>query len=102
MNDVISSILEAEKKADENILKAQEKAKIEIKNADSESERITSVAISTFKLKRKKALKKAEEDAEKKYNDIILEGDSKTTKIVEEAKPKVGEAIDAIVKEILG
>lgn len=98
MNDVISSILEAEKKADEMIQKAQADAKALKISSDKKSEEIKETAINDFKSLRAVELDKAEKEALEKYQEIIKLGEKKADKLVENAKVNLLKVADKIVE----
>ena len=98
MNDVISSILEAEKKADEMIQKAQADAKALKISSDKKSEEIKETAINDFKSLRAVELDKAEKEALEKYQQIIKLGEKKADELVENAKVNLLKVADKIVE----
>lgn len=98
MNDVISSILEAEKKADEMIQKAQADAKALKISSDKKSEEIKETAINDFKSLRAVELDKAEKEALEKYQEIIKLGEKKADELVENAKVNLLKVADKIVE----
>ena len=102
MNEIIGSILEAEKKADEMIKLAEEKARTGILEAGNKAEEIKKHAISVFKMHSKAIVKKAEEEAEKLFNDKIQAGKERAEKLVREASGEFDAAAEIIVREILG
>ena len=101
MNEIIGSILEAEKQADEMIKLAEEKARKEVLDAGNRAEEIKKHAISVFKMHSKAALKKAEEEAEKLFNEKIDSGKEQAEKMVQKASDNFDAAAEIIVKEIL-
>jgi len=101
MNEIISSILEAEKKADSLVSEAQTNAKKSVLFADADGEKIKENAIDSFKIARKEALIKAEKDGEELYNKIALSGKEQAEKITALAKGNLEKTADLIVKEII-
>jgi len=102
MIDVISSILEAEKKADEILKTANAESKAKILSADEQAEKIKADAIADFKTERKETLKKADAEAEKQYADRIEKGKAEAKAICDKALLKTDKTADSIVKEIIG
>ncbi len=101
MNEVISSILEAEKKAEETIIKAQTEARALKISSDKSAEEIKEKAIEDFKLLRLKELEKAEDVACVEYDKIIKAGEEKANALVEEAKVNLVKVADKIVEGII-
>ena len=101
MNHIISSILEAEAKADEIVSLSTEKAKAIILQGDFDAEVIKNEAITSLKNKRKEILSLAEQDAESKYQVIINNGENDIKSKMGNAKLNVDKASDYILGEIL-
>lgn len=101
MTDIISSILEAEKKADEIIKSASEKSKKVRAEGDAQAEKIMNTAIYVFKVSRAKKIQDAEKDADKRYAEIINKENCKTEFFIESAE-KAAEAVsENLVKKVL-
>ena len=101
MNHIISSILEAEAKADEIISKSTEKAKAIILQGENDAENIKSEAITSLKDKRNEIISFAEEDAENRYQAIVSKGEIDTKKKIEKAKTNIEKASEYVLSEIL-
>ena len=101
MDEVISSILEAEKKADSLVVEAQDNAKKAVLAADTEGERIKANAVESFKIHRKAALADAEKRGETEYAKIIARGEKRAKEVEAAARDNIETAADAVVKEIL-
>ena len=102
MNEIIGSILEAEKNADEMVKLAEEKAKSGILEAENKAEEIKKRAISVFKIHSKAVLKKAEEEAETLFNEKIASGKEQAENLGRKASASFDSAAEIIIKEILG
>lgn len=101
MDNVISSILEAEKKADEIIASAAEKAKNIILEGESAAEKIRETAVWSFKAQKKGALLSAEKKASEEYNRIIETGKNKAQDVYTAAVKKSAKAADELIKDFL-
>ena len=101
MEEIISSILEAEKHADEIVKSASEQSKNIIINADSSAEKIKADAIVKFKAERKAALLSAEEKAQKEYDAKIAEGEKDAALLVAATEKKIDNIAEKILKEII-
>ncbi len=101
MNEIISSILEAEKKADSLVSEAQANAKKSVLFADAEGEKIKENAIDSFKTARKEALLKAEKDGDELYGKIASDGEKQAEEITALAKNNLEKTADLIIKEII-
>lgn len=102
MNEVIASILDAEKKADEIVKQSVEKSKKIRQSADEEGEKIKNGAVAVFKLHRASALKNSEKQAAAEYDKIMESGKNDADKIVALSAEKVDSFAEQIVKEITG
>ena len=101
MNEIISSILDAENKAEEIVKKANEDAKKILLESENDAENIKNNAIYVQKVHASSSIKKANEKANEEYDKIILEGQKDAEKIVESAKPKMQEVANKILEKIL-
>lgn len=101
MQEVISSILQAEKKAEEIIEKATLDAKAQRLSGDAEAEKIRNQAIDSFKAHRVSVLQKAEQDAETAYNDAVKKGKDQSAQKVELAKSNLIKAADYLVDKVI-
>ena len=102
MNEIIASILDAEKKAEEIVKNSTEKAKNIKQSADEEGEKIKNGAVAVFKLHRTSALNNAEDSASKKYDEIVADGKKVSDEIVKKAADKIDFYAEQIVKDITG
>ena len=102
MNEVIASILDAEKKAEEIVKLSVEKSKSIRQSADEEGEKIKNGAIAVFKLNRASALKDAEKRANAEYDEIVSNGKKDAEKIKRNSADSTENFADSIVKEITG
>ena len=102
MNEVIASILDAEKKADEIVKLSAEKSKSLRQTADFDGEKIKNGAVAVFKLHRVSAIKEAETKAASEYDKILAEGKSAADKILADSADKTDYFADKIVKNITG
>ena len=101
MEDTISCIIEAEKKAESIVASANQKAKQIILDGEKDVEQIKNTAIYSVKISRSAKLKGATKKAEEKYNKKIEEGNEKAQKLYESAYPKIKEVVCDIVEELL-
>ncbi|MBQ9485815.1 MAG: hypothetical protein IJU83_03150 [Clostridia bacterium] len=101
MNEVIASILEAERKADEIIDQSVIKSDKIRQTADEEGEKIKNSAVAVFKLNRASALKNAEKTASDEYDAIIERGKAQAEEIEKRAADKINSAAEEIVADIL-
>ena len=102
MNEIIASILDAEKKADEIVKGASEKSKTIRETADVSGEKIKNGAVAVFKVHRASMLKEAERAAEKEYDAVFTSGKSQAEEIVKTASAKIDAYAQDVVKEIIG
>ena len=101
MNEVISSIIETEKKADEMINQAQADARALKLSSDKTAEEIKFQAVQDFKALRATELEKADKMAEEKYNEIIKLGEERANTLICEAKENLIKVADKIVEGII-
>ena len=102
MNEVIASILDAEKKADEIVKSSVEKSKAVKQSADFDGEKIKNGTVAVFKLHRASAIKEAEKQASLEYDKILSEGKASAEKILSDSADKTDYFADKIVKNITG
>ena len=100
MNEIISSILEAEKKAEEIVKMSAEKAKAIKQSADEEGEKIKNGAIAVFKLHRTAEIKSAEKRAASEYDAIIESGKGEIERIMKRSADKIEKFAEETVKDI--
>ena len=101
MNEIISSILEAEKKADEIITSAGLQAKSLVIEAEKKADKIRNDAVNDFKAFRKESIENADKKADKVYAEEIEGGNKKAAEIGESVKGKIDSVSDDIVKKII-
>ena len=102
MNEIIASILDAEKKAEEIVKNSIDKAKTIRQNADEEGEKIKNGTIAVFKLHRISALRDAEKRAAKEYDDIVESGKDMAKEIADKTAGNIDLYAEGIVKDITG
>ncbi len=100
MNEVIASILDAEKKAEEIVKLSTEKAKTIRISAEEDGEKIKNGAVAVFKLHRAAAIKSAEKRAEEQYAAIIEEGERSAAEIAKQTAAETDYYAEQIVKGI--
>lgn len=101
MNQLISSILETEKMAEEIVKNAQTQAKELIVSAGATAEEIKNKAVNDFKAYRIAEIEKAEKTACEKYDEIIKAGKSKADALIEQAKVNSVKVADKIIEGII-
>ena len=101
MNEVIASILDAEKKAEEIVKQSVEKSKRIRQTADEEGEKIKNGSVAVFKLHRASALKDAEKKAAAEYDKITDAGKVDAENIAESSADKIEAIAKQIVKDII-
>lgn len=101
MNEVISSILQAEEKAEHIVSLSAEKSKKIRSDGEAAAENIKNTAIAHAKLHKASDIAKAEEKADAEFDDIVKAGHAEAEKLFEKAKGKVDAISSEIVNEIL-
>ena len=102
MNEIIASILDAEKRADEIVKLSAEKAKAIKQSAEEEGEKVKNSAVAVFRLHRAAELKAAEERAAAEYDAVISEGKSEAEILLKKSSEKTESYSDEILKGIIG
>ena len=102
MNEIIASILDAEKKAEEIVKNSTEKAKDIRQSADEEGEKIKNGAVAVFKLHRSAELRDAEKRALKEYENIVTKGQASAEQIIKKTANEIDVCAEQIVKDITG
>ena len=102
MNQIISSILEAENKAEKIVLEANEKAKNIILKGESDTEKFVDNAISSVRSEKNKIITDAEILADKNFNEQIEKNQNSINEIINNSRKNIEKASDKIVSEILG
>ncbi len=100
MNEIISSILEAESRAETILLQSAENSKKIIADADVRSDEIKERAVSVFKMHRKSEIKKAELRAEKLYGEKLCDGEKAAEELVKEANLNLDAAAQFILSKV--
>lgn len=98
MNEVINSILEAEKKAAEIVAKASEESKTRIIKGEETAEREKETAVSAFLDERKRVLSQAESKAQAAYDEILNAGKASA----EDLKKSCAERVEDAAKTVIG
>ena len=101
MNEIIASILDAEKKAEEIVKNAAEKSKNIRANADIDGEKIKNGAVAVFKVHRASEIKGAERTAETEYDAVFNNGKLQAEELVKTASEKIDAFAEDVVKEII-
>ena len=102
MNEIIASILDAEKKAEEIVKNSTVKSKEIKQSADEEGEKIKNGAVAVFKLHRVSSIKDAEKRALKEYDAIVGNGKTSAEEITNSTADKIDFYAEQIVKDITG
>lgn len=102
MNEVIASILDAEKKAEEIVKSAVEKSKTIRENADLDGEKIKNGAVAVFKVHRASSIKDAERAADAEYTAVFNDGKEKAEEVIKTASEKIDDYAEDVVKGIIG
>ena len=102
MDEIIASILDAEKRAEEIVRQSAEKAKRIKEDADAESEKIKNGAVAVFKLRRTSAIKEAEKKADALYEEVITKGKKDAEAVAVAAAAGADKQAKEILKDILG
>lgn len=96
MNEVIASILDAEKRAEDIVKTASAKARDIKRDADEKGEKIKNSAVAVFKVHRSATVKDAENKADGVYAEIVENG----KRVAEELKSVSSSKTDTIAEEI--
>lgn len=102
MEEIITSILEAERFADDVVKNAASNAKNIMVYAENTADAIREKAIADFKAHRKEVLISAEQEAETLYNKRIAEGKASAEKLVKSVKDKKSAAAEKVLSKIIG
>lgn len=100
MKDVISSVIEAENKADCIIKAAVEKAKALRNQGDGEAESIKQSAIGVEKLLRAKKMREAQNNAEKEFEKIVAAAQSNTESLRVSSLKNQDKAVELIITRV--
>ena len=102
MNEIIASILDAEKKAEEIVKNAAEKSKTIRANADIDGEKIKNGAVAVFKVHRASIIKDADCTEETEYDTVFNNGRAQAKEIIKTASAKADAFLEDVVKGIIG
>ena len=102
MEEVISSILAAEAKADEIVKNAADDAKNIMIYSENTADEIREKAVVDFKEHRKAAIMDAEKQAESLYEKRIAEGEKQAKELVKSVENKKSAAAATILSKIVG
>ena len=102
MEEIITSILEAERRADDIVKNATDNAKNILIYAENNADEIREKAIVDFKAHRKDVLASAEKDAEALYYKKIAEGEGAAKELILSVEGKKTAAAEKILKKIIG
>lgn len=102
IDQVIGSILEAEEKANSIIKEASETATATMLSAEEAAEQMKEETVTSFKLERKNALTKADEEAERRYQERLAVGKQEATVLKESARSRMEKVAENIVGRIVG
>lgn len=100
INEVISSILEAEKKAEQIVKDSAVTSRAILEDAESQSRKIKAAANEEIKNERKDKLAKANKEAEDLYKKEIEKAKLSSSKKKEEASKNVDKAVEFIAGRI--
>ena len=100
MEEIIQSIMDAEKSAEEMIRAAREQAKAILAQADDRSGEIRDQAKAEIKLRREQTLALAERTAEREFAESLAEGEAQGAEIERLAEAKIEAAADLIVGRV--
>ena len=101
MKEVINSILEAEKRADEITKAAVDKSNEILLIADEKAENLKIAAVNEIKETKKEILAAAEKKAGEEYDKIINEGKITARKLKDATVDKIDKSVDVVVRSIL-
>lgn len=102
MEEVITSILAAEQKADEIIKNAADDAKNILIYSENSADEIREKAVADFKVRRKAAIEKAEQNAEKQYLEKVEQGEKQAAELIRSVESKKNAAATSILSKIVG
>ena len=102
MEEIITSILEAERRADDVVKNAVDNAKNILIYAENNADEIREKAVADFKAHRKEVLSAAEKEADELYLKKIAEGNAAAEKLVASVKDKKSAAAEKLLNKIIG
>ena len=102
MNETISSILAAEKQAEEMIEQAAEAAKGTVYNAEQAADKLKKAATEEIKTRRAENVKAIAAKSDEVYAAEIMSGEAKAKELKKAVSGKIDACADEVVKEIIG
>ena len=102
MNETISSILAAEKQAEEMIEQAAEAAKETVYNAEQTADKLKKAAAEEIKTRRAENVKAIAAKSDEVYAAEIMSGEAKAEELKKTVSGKIDACADEVVKEIIG
>lgn len=102
MEEIITSILEAEKNADEIVKNAADSAKTILIYAENNADEIREKAVNDFKAHRKAVIAEAEKKAGEAYSLRIKQGEKDAANLIAGVKDDTLKVADEILKSIIG
>ena len=102
MNEIVGSILNAEKEAERIVSEASEKGKAAVLNGETRAEEIRERAVSEFSEERKNTLAQAEARAEAVYGEMLENGKAAATAFKAKCEGKIESAAEESVGRIFG
>ena len=102
MNETISSILSAEKQAEDIIEKATEAAKETVYNAEQTADKLKKAAAEEIKARRAENAKAIAAKSDEVYAAEIRNGEEKAEELKKAVSGKIDACADEVVKEIIG
>ena len=101
MEEIISSVLQAEQRAEDIIKSAAEKAKVIREQGDKEAENIKNSAVAVAKLSRAKKLREAEKAASAEYDKIMGEQQEYISLLSAAARKNMQKAAELLAERVL-
>lgn len=101
MEEIISSVLQAEQRAEDIIKSAAEKAKVIREQGDKEAENIKNSAVAVAKLSRAKKLREAEKAASAEYDKIMGEQQEHISLLSAAARKNMQKAAELLAERVL-
>lgn len=102
MNETISSILTAEKQAEETIERATEAAKETVYNAEQAADKLKKAAAEEVKTRRAENVKTIAAKSDEVYAAEIKLGEERAEELKKAVSGKINACADEVVKEIIG
>ena len=102
MNEVIGTILEAEKRAEEIVRAAEEKAKTILAEGEREAEQLNEDAKRSFLAYREETIAAAEQSADERYRAILEQGKGEADALRASCRPRTAKAAHDVVRKVFG